>query len=135
VNKLSTAQKLAIIVLVGLTILLSRRQGLLPGTEVPIDAPGLKVLVVTDPTAKLPGSQVIQLNTITDFVTEVGGEARVIRAGESSTNYEPYWLAAAARPRTSLPWLIVSNKDAGKGSEQPLPLSYDETKKLIEAAK
>lgn len=136
-SNLTTLQKLCILALAWLIVSTLHNRGMLPVGTAPIDAPGLNVLVVTEPNGKLPSSQVIQINTITDYVEELGGQARVMRPGEASPNFEQHWRDALARPRTTLPWLIVSNQDGlnSGGVEKPLPLTYEETKQAILSVK
>lgn len=116
-----------------------------PPDPKPIPAPialdGLRVLMVYDSAelAKLPAAQhsIFYSQTLRNFLNTkcVAGdkgqrEWRVWTSTTDASAEADHWQKALARPRKSLPWLIVSN---GKtGYEGPLPATVDDTLKLIE---
>lgn len=54
--------------------------------------------------------------------------------GVTSSTPEP-WKTAAARPRNSLPWIIISNGTTNKGFEGPVPENADALLKLLQEYK
>lgn len=60
-------------------------------------------------------------------------ERRILDKDADMAPASPIWQAAMKRPRTSLPWLIVS--DGKKGYEGPLPKNTDELMTLLKKYK
>lgn len=115
-----------------------------PPTPTPVDPPapiagdGLRVLVVYDDAAQLPPGQLSQL---TDAAIRAYLQQHCAKAADGSPEFRFFtaktdaakqarnWRDAFARPRSSLPWLVVSN---GKtGYEGPLPADRDATLTLL----
>ncbi len=103
-----------------------------PPSPAPIPAAGLHVLIVeeTDDRGRIPAGQLASLTTtkIQAAVEAAGGQFR--QYDDDPAISDPLWSAARARPRTALPWIIVSHGAKG-GVEQPLPASIDDTLALI----
>jgi len=88
----------------------------------PIDAPGLHVLMIeeTGGRGSLPSAQLAAVTTtrIREMVETMGGDFLQLD-DDTDVRYEPrYWREAMARPRMSLPWVIVSNGTTG--AERPV---------------
>jgi hypothetical protein len=110
-------------------------------TPAPIPAPGLHVLMVYESgeLSKLPPAQlsVLYAKSIRDYLQAkcpVGpdGKTKEWRIWDQNTDASgdaPVWRDAMKRPRTSVPWIIVSNGTSGY--EGPLPASIDEALKLL----
>lgn len=104
-----------------------------PDPPAPIAGDGFKVLVVyekKDHIKLTPG----QINTIwgqkvRDYIAAKKGEFLILDKDEDVNVAGKAWADAMARPRTSLPWIIVSN---GKtGFEGPLPGHAEEINLLL----
>jgi hypothetical protein len=97
----------------------------------PIPVAGLHVLIIeeTDDRNKIPQGQLaaLQSTLIPAEVKAKGGQFR--QYDDDPPIADPLWSAARSRPRTSLPWIIVSNGTGG--FEGPLPASIDDTLALI----
>ena len=80
-------------------------------TPAPIPVSGLHVLIIeeTDDRGSLPSNQlgVLQTTEIQSYVKSRGGEFR--QYDDDPEIADPLWRAARDRPRTTLPWLIISN--------------------------
>ncbi len=112
-----------------------------PTPPAPIPGDGLRVLFVTETAdvSKLPRSQinVLTATSIREYLNakcakdETGKPAyRIWDKDVPLSAAPPSWQAAMKRPRTSYPWLIISNP--AKGSyEGPLPATVNETLDLI----
>jgi hypothetical protein len=112
-----------------------------PPSPAPIPAPGLHVLMVYESgeLSKLPPAQlsVLYAKSIRDYLQAkcpVGPDGktkewRVWDADTDASGDAPVWRDAMRRPRSSLPWIIVSNGTTGY--EGPLPRSIDETLALL----
>lgn len=105
----------------------------IPVAPAPIDAPGLHVLIIEESGDRnqLPKDKlsVIQTTLIKQHIAEKGGQYKLYDSSETP-EAEP-WKSAMARPRTELPWLLVSNGSKG-GYEGPVPAGGIEgTLKLI----
>lgn len=105
----------------------------------PIPAPGFRVLVVeeTEERQNLPQDQLNALMSTTwreycdQHCVKVDNvpEYRVFDQNQDMEHESDIWKAAMARPRTQLPWIIVSN---GKtGVEKPYPANLDEKMALL----
>jgi len=107
-----------------------------PVPDAPIDAPGMHILVVfeTAPTdaEQMTPAQANMLNSVTtrEYLTSIApGNWRLLDKDTYYSDSENIWGKAIKRPRTEIPWLIISN---GKtGYEGPLPKTFDELKALI----
>lgn len=106
----------------------------------PIEGDGLRVLFVWDDEKALPASMHATMYGALvrkylwakcpkgpDGTTP---EFRVYPANTDGTTAEPRWAKAFARPRASLPWIVIS--DGKSGYEGPLPATPEETLKLIQ---
>lgn len=108
----------------------------------PIPVAGLRVLIVeeTAERSKLPANQAIILGStvVRSYLNAKCAkgpdgktpEYRLLDKDVSMTAESKHWQDAMARPRTSLPWLIISNPGVG-GYEGPLPGTVDETLALL----
>ncbi len=127
----------SIILLVVATLNLLYQQGwlgaLTPGGPPPIALDGLNVLVVEETEARplLPGGQiaVLQSTAIPNYVEGKGGVYRELDQQPSTANLSKPWQDAMARPRQSLPWILVSNGKSG--FEGPLPPTEEATLELV----
>lgn len=112
-----------------------------PVNPAPIPEPGLRVLIVYDfgTASSLPPAQdaILRSQKLWDYAREncVKGpdgktpEMRIYHSQVNTANETELWKKAWARPRKSLPWILVSN---GKtGYEGPLPADTDQTIALI----
>lgn len=112
-----------------------------PPGPAPIPDPGLRVLMVyeTAELSKLPPSQLAALYSTgmraylsTACVKGADGKTPEWRCWDQNTPTDlapDVWKRAMARPRTSLPWLIVSNGKAGY--EGPMPLTEEEVRTKV----
>ncbi len=93
----------------------------------PIPVPGLKVLILEESNLRnqVPKGQqeVLKTTLVEAYVKSKGGEYHLYDA--SQVIADPVWEAARNRPRTGLPWLIVSN--GTKGVEEVLPDGIEAT--------
>jgi hypothetical protein len=116
-----------------------------PDNPAPMPGDGLKVLIVyeIDQQATYPASQMAQLGStalrtwLTNTVARAPNgqpEWRVLDQDAVCPVGQPtLWCDALKRPRSTLPWIIISN---GKtGFEGPLPQTESDTRKLIETYK
>jgi len=111
----------------------------------PIPGLGLKVLIVyelDDLHGYIPAHRYqIQSSTFQAWVASVVGPdtagvpmARVLDKDTTCpVNAKSMWCDALARPRSTLPWIIISNDKTGY--EGPLPTTEQETRTLIERFK
>lgn len=112
-----------------------------PPSPAPIPVAGLRVLIVyeTADAPKMPPAQaaIIYGKTARDYLLAncaIGpdGKTREVRIWDkdiSTAGESKLWQDAMARPRQSVPWIIVSN---GKtGFEGPLPANVDEFLTLV----
>lgn len=112
-----------------------------PVTPAPIPEPGLRVLIVYDAAtvADLPPAQnaILRSEKLWKFAQEncargADGrtpEMRIYHSAVNASDEANHWKAAMARPRKSLPWILVSN--GRTGYEGPLPATVDDTIALI----
>ncbi len=108
-----------------------------PKTLPPIPVSGFRVLVVYESATKLPAAQAAIFNAkeIRDYLNlrcvEVAGkkEFRFWDKDISTANVSPFWQAAMSRPRTSVPWIVISN--GVNGFEGPLPANVAATMALL----
>lgn len=107
----------------------------------PIPLPGFRVLMVVESAdlSKLPAAQVAVL-TAADVRAYLNAKCAVGPNGVNrewrqwdkdvvTANEAPHWQAAMARPRQSLPWIVISTGTAGY--EGPLPATVAETLTLL----
>lgn len=105
----------------------------IPPSPVPIPVEGLHVLIVYDDQAMttLPQSQidVLYSTELRAYLRSKGNNFRVWKKNTNPTGDTKVWQDAFARPRKSLPWIVVSN---GKtGYEGPLPATVAEALALV----
>lgn len=105
-----------------------------PVPDAPIDAPGMHILVVYESAEvdKMPAAQKSMLystNTRSYLNSVATDKWRVLDQHTNYTDPSNIWAKALKRPRTSLPWIIISNGTTGY--EGPLPESFDALKGLI----
>lgn len=107
--------------------------------DAPIPHPGFRVMIVeeTEDRDNLP---VEQMRALTSMIwreycethcVKVDGvaEYRVFEANHDLSQESELWQAAFARPRESLPWILISN---GKtGTEQPYPADLEAKMALL----
>jgi len=111
-----------------------------PAAPAPISAPGFRVLIVEEAQnrALLPPGQRLIITSVAPTGVRAFCEANCVFGPDGKTKeYRIYdqnapmakestlWQDAMKRPRTSVPWLIVSNGTIG--FEGPLPKTIDET--------
>jgi hypothetical protein len=113
----------------------------IPPAPAPIPSPGFRVLVVYDTASitQMPKGQqaVLYDKSIRDYMNAkctVGqdGKTREWRMFDANTSLKgesDIWKNALARPRQSLPWIIISNGTTG--FEGPLPATVEDTMKLL----
>jgi hypothetical protein len=99
----------------------------------PIPEPGLHVLIVeeTEDRLKLPEGQ-RDIITATEWRASwmaKGGEIRMRDPSDEHPNDAAKWNKAMQRPRSGLPWVIISNGTTGY--EGPLPDSLTEWEALL----
>ena len=128
--KLNNTQKIAILLFAWMLL----GKGVVSSVA-PISAPGLHVLVVYDSskTNTLEPKQLSALNSnrVPAYVTSKNGKFNRFDTKVEQTNMDPIWKAALARPRASLPWVIVSNAPNKGGIEAPLPNTDEEFLSLV----
>jgi hypothetical protein len=97
-----------------------------PQTRSPFGDDKFRVMLVVDPNATLPRQQslVVGAKGWQEYVASKGGQWRVLGPEAEFTlgTGEP-WKSALARPRASMPWLVIGS--ASGGAEQPLPADPD----------
>jgi len=103
----------------------------------PFPSDGLAVLIVYESADKgtYPPSQlnVIDSTTLRKFVKDAGGEIRLFDKDIDAQYEAEKWREALAKPRDSLPWILISH--GGKGYSGALPETVDATKELIQKYK
>jgi len=117
-----------------------------PKPPAPIKEIGFRVMIIEDKETlgKLPFQQ-LSIRTSKVFrdyldatcVIEPDGKTRAYRIWDhKETGIGDYkgWQDAMKRPRTTLPWLIISDHPRG-GWEGPLPLTVQDTIKKLQEAK
>lgn len=112
-----------------------------PPTPAPIPDAGFRVLMIyeTATAASLPANQIAALNSqaVRNYLNAkcvVGpdGKTREWRLWDKDVNVSnesTIWQNAMKRPRTAVPWIIIS--DGKKGFEGPLPVNSAELLKLL----
>jgi hypothetical protein len=112
-----------------------------PPNPAPIPVAGFRVLMIEESAdrAKIPPAQLAAMfdaRTRTYLnskcVTGPDGRTREWRLWDQNSdasNESKLWRDAFARPRQSLPWIIIS--DGMRGFEGPLPVNTDELLKLL----
>lgn len=111
-----------------------------PDQEAPIKAEGFRVMILyeSNDLAKLSSAQqaVLYSATIRNYLNEKcapnsknSRDWYILDQNADVSKLDEHWGAVVKRPRTSLPWIIVSN---GKtGYEGPLPGNVEEASKLL----
>lgn len=105
----------------------------------PIEGPGLRVLMVVESSEALDlqTQDVLYGRKVRDFMTanciKVDGvpDWRIVDPDTQYTDREQRFAKALQRPRTSVPWLIISN--GVSGYEGPFPGGPDATLALIQS--
>lgn len=114
----------------------------IPPGPVPIPASGFRVMIVYETAMKLPPMQqsIIDGKVMRDYLeAKCAAEAdgtkgyRIWDKDTIATGAPKLWQDVFARPRTSIPWIIVSNGMAGY--EGPLPANTTDTIALLEKFK
>jgi len=111
-----------------------------PPPAPPIPQAGFRVLIVyeTADLTKLPSAQasIITAKSIRDYLnlrcvagTDGAKEWRIWDQNVSTANVPKIWQDAMSRPRTALPWIVISNGVAG--FEGPLPANVTDTLDLL----
>jgi hypothetical protein len=111
-----------------------------PPTPAPIPEAGLRVLIVfeTATAGAMPQKQqdILYTKAMRDYLNAkcvMGAknkEWRIYDANIAMDGETKLWQDAMRRPRSAVPWILISN---GKtGYEGPLPATVDEAKKLID---
>jgi hypothetical protein len=112
-----------------------------PIDPAPIPVAGFRVLIVFEEkdASKLPLGQhsAIYGKQIRDYLNAkcvIGADGKtkdwwILDQNVNTVNMQKHWQDAMARKRTTLPWLIVS--DGKTGYEGPLPLTLEETMKIL----
>ena len=113
-----------------------------PDVSPPIPAPGLRVLILEESAerGRLPAAQSailfsakvrdwLRAKCVTDKDNPTGAW-RVWDKDADTSGESKLWQDAVKRPRTSLPWLIISNGTTGY--EGPLPQTVTETLALLQ---
>jgi len=110
-----------------------------PTPPAPIPADGFRVLMLYDADAldKTPAAQVncLYAKEVRDYMRDRCAkkdgipEWRIWPANVDATGEATLWQAAIKRPRSSLPWIIVSTGKSGY--EGPLPESVEKTLELL----
>ena len=103
--------------------------------DVPIKADGLHVLIVYDAKVPLPEAQFNVIygqksRQMLNAKCATTAAWRIWPADADTSAEQGHWKDAYARPRKSLPWVLVSNPKVG-GFEGPLPATVDEFEALI----
>ena len=105
----------------------------------PIPEQGLRVLIVHDPRVPLPYKQemAMRASEVVDWLdrkcAKVDGqpEWRIYSVTTKMDNASKVWKDAMAKPRASVPWILIS--DGTKGHEGPLPDDTDALMKLLKS--
>lgn len=112
-----------------------------PAPDVPIKEPGLRVLIVYESAdlAKMPAPQqaILYSKTVRDFLNAkcvLGPDNKTREWGiydkdADMSAQSAIWQGAMKRPRSSLPWALIS--DGKKGFEGPLPANVADTMALL----
>lgn len=114
-----------------------------PPAPAPIPTAGLRVLIVEETAnrGQLPPGQADVMfargpGSLWEFMRAKGAkdaagnpELRVFDKDRNLSADPPHWQEAMKRPRTSLPWLLVSNGKAGY--EGPLPRTTEEVLAIV----
>jgi hypothetical protein len=95
----------------------------------PIPEPGLHVLAISETMSVTPQLAAV-LNSAAWQQIVPQGNWRVFDPDADMSKDAPKWQAAMQRPRTALPWVIISNHPYG-GYEGPLPKTLPELVTLI----
>lgn len=98
-----------------------------------LPGPGLKVAVVYESAdlAKLPTAQrsLITSVPVRNYLNSKKATYRFFDPDEDFSADDAVWKAAAARPRASLPWIIISSETSG--FEGPLPADEKSLMELL----
>lgn len=110
-----------------------------PPSPAPIPVAGFRVLIIHESAKTLPIAQnsIVYGKTVRDYleakcVVGTDGKTKEYRIYDKDVDASAdsaIWQKAMSRPRTQVPWLIVSNGTSGY--EGPLPASVAETMTLL----
>lgn len=110
-----------------------------PPSPAPIPEKGFRVLIVTESpeVSALPASQqlILTAGPVWEYLNThavqgpVNKEWRIWPKNVNTTGERKLWQDAMARPRTSYPWILISNGETG--FEGPLPSTVAETLTLL----
>lgn len=112
-----------------------------PPSPAPIPEVGFRVLIVYESSelGKMPSAQqsIIFSTTVRSYLNSkcaIGTDGKTKEwkfwdKDSNTVNETKLWQTAFARPRTSIPWIIISNGTSG--FEGPLPANIDETMTLL----
>ncbi len=108
-------------------------------TPAPIPVAGFRVLIVYESSQALPSKQqaILTSATVIDYldkkcVPTPDGNKRgwyIVDKDTSFKNESKTWQDAMARPRRSIPWILIS--DGKTGTEEPLPATVEDTISLL----
>ncbi len=103
----------------------------IPPSPPPIPAAGLHVLVVYETSVANDVLKIVQSKDVFDYLNArcAPDGVRYYDKDAKLDNAAQKWKDAMARPRTSIPWIIISNNSGG--FEGPLPKTKDELLTLL----
>lgn len=106
-----------------------------PPSPAPIPLAGFRVLVVYESSVANSTLAIVSAKPVFDYLMAkcakdgASAEWRVFDKDVKLDNAKQHWKDAMARPRTTIPWVIISN--GVSGYEGPLPKTADETLALL----
>ncbi len=125
------SNKIALWLLV--VLLVARYGGGVVPSPAPIPADKLTVLIVYEASDKgkltQAQSNILTSTILTEYLQAKGAMYRIIDQNDPPAGLPPPLQVALARPRTSLPWIVIANQ--GKGAEGPLPADVTATLALL----
>lgn len=105
-----------------------------PLTPAPIPLPGLRALIIYETNALPNINSIVSGEKVRNYMVEKGVKGGFIALDKDAsdddlTRVDPWIRDAFKRPRTSIPWLIVSNGTSG--FEGPLPLAVGDVMAIL----